>query len=765
MNNLNLVTVFTVLCCAASFGHNQSARNFNSDCGQVFTQKQFVIESPGYPSNYPPDFECSYLVKGPTCPTRFSLQFVDFSIEESLGCYKDRLEIGDKDAVCGSRYDTKEYFSDKGTLILKFVSDKDITGRGYRIFVSRSSCQSEQPTIPSVPKWHTTNSDVEYTTTKRPTYNQGNKCCQTSYNSKQFTLASPNFPYSMSKPTECLFEIYKTNSNICRLRIHVQFFWLGRPSNNCPEGFLEIDGKFICGCQRDLKLIVPFGNEHTKILRFVSRGYERSSYSGFVMNFVQDECPKKYIPEDVKTNLTQEKFRFYNDQIKRVAWPNKSHDSVIEKLHLISENTEVIDDKPQVVRHVYFYAPPDFNRIPRDREETDYIDTSIVSTSFVQNSYSYNYCLNWNRLQFNALPLRNFPICKTDEVSEGNVEPRKCLELNHLRGYFKSPGYPFYYPGNMHICYRFVKEPGYCSIKIHMRDFNLQNSNACENDYLLFANQLRYCGSRLSNTISTLDLRDKPYEEITFVTDEFYCGRGFFGSYEQIPCQEKPITPAPIPCSRTIQDEMFTLDVYDYHESPCSFLIKKSKQYVCSVTLYFERFDLVCASESLVIDGTMYCGHLSGQSVKISVTDQDPVIIYKRISPAGVDGLRLRIKGVQTSEDCPYPEVPAERIFHIPSPRKIQLENNSKFLLKIDKHFKDICGVVTNTTEINLPETFCDFIMQNQKNITNCLPIKANSLFVPIDSHKIELKIQDVEKTEEIEFQEVDCDEVGHMVE
>lgn len=451
-----LVIVLCAVCYVTS--QNLSARNFNSDCGQVFTQKQFVIESPNYPSNYPLNFECSYLIKGPTCPTTFSLQFVDFSIEETLGCYKDRLEIADKDALCGSRQDAKEYFSEQGTLILKFVSDRDVTGRGYRIFVTRSSCESRtEPTTQSVPKWYTTNTNVEYTTTSRPYFGQNNQCCQSFYNLKKFTLTSPNFPLSMSKPVECLYEIRKTNRNICRLRIHVEFFWLGRPNNNCPEGFLEIDGKQICGCQRDLKIISPFESDETKILRFVSRGYERSSYSGFVMDIIQDECPKKYVPQE---NVTQEKnFRIYNDQINtsRVALPPSSHDAVIEKLHLISENTEVIENErrpaSQIVRHVYFYAPPDFNRVPRDREETDYVDTSSVTTSFIQNSYSYNYCVSWNQMQFNTLTLRNLPTCKTNVINE-NVAPRKCLQLDRLRGYFQSPGYPFYYPGNMHICYR-----------------------------------------------------------------------------------------------------------------------------------------------------------------------------------------------------------------------------------------------------------------------------------------------------------------------
>lgn len=65
-----------------------SAKSFYSDCGQVYTQKQFIIQSPLYPSNYPLNYECSYLIKGPSCPTNFTLEFLDFQLEHSEGKFK-----------------------------------------------------------------------------------------------------------------------------------------------------------------------------------------------------------------------------------------------------------------------------------------------------------------------------------------------------------------------------------------------------------------------------------------------------------------------------------------------------------------------------------------------------------------------------------------------------------------------------------------------------------------------------------------------------
>ncbi|RZC43010.1 uncharacterized protein BDFB_009569 [Asbolus verrucosus] len=581
-----------------------SGRNFNSECGQVFTKKQFIIESPLYPTSYPLNYECSYLIKGPTCPTYFNLQLLDFSLEDSLGCSKDRLEVEDKDAICGSKSGMRQYFSEKGTLILRFVSDKSGTGRGYRILVTRSPCGSGDPetttlygipqwhkdadnpetTSYSVPKWHTTNRDVEYTTTTKPSVvnRRTSKCCPNSYGSKKFILTSPNFPYSMSTPTDCIYEIYRANRNVCRLRIDVDFFWLGHNGNNCAEGFLEIDGRFICGCKSNLKLVSSFEGSPTKILRFVSKGYERSSYSGFVLEIIQDECPKKYTPEEATKNRTfEEKFRFYNDQINRVAWPSLSHGAIIDKLHLISENTEVLSDqvddwnkekRPKVVRHVYFFAEPGVRGVPKDREDTDYVDTSSMNSSFLQDSYDYNYCLNWNRQQLNSVTSRYLPVCKINEA--------------------------------------------------------------------------------------TLDLQNKHYEDMNFVTDAFYCGKGFYGVYEQIACQDVPhpinptIPPTPplptprVPCDRTIQEEMFTLDAYGYNGPTCTFIVKKHIPYVCSISLYFEKFDLACASESLIIDGTMYCGRLTGQSVV----------------PLESQKIELKIQDVDKTEEIEFEEVDCEEM-------------------------------------------------------------------------------------------------------
>lgn len=115
-----------------------------SDCGHVFSEKNFLISSDNFPHAYPAGKECFYLLKGRNCPTQFNIQFLDFDLTASIGCVKDRLEIGSQDAICGSRNGSKVYNSENGDLKLKFVADGELkTGKGgFRLLVTRNECKT-----------------------------------------------------------------------------------------------------------------------------------------------------------------------------------------------------------------------------------------------------------------------------------------------------------------------------------------------------------------------------------------------------------------------------------------------------------------------------------------------------------------------------------------------------------------------------------------------------------------------------------------------
>lgn len=441
---------------------NITNRNFEADCSRIFVNDQAVFESPGYPSGYPSNSDCSYLFRGSICPTYFNFQFLDFNLVSSHGCTKDRLEIQDQDALCGSISGIKSYFSENGALEARFISDGETSGRGFKILVTRLPCDINPETTTSDPNiaWEITTNTIkpkQIPSTPQPF------CCASTYNSKHFFLTSPGFPYSSNQPGECVYHIYRANSNVCRLRIHFLFFWSGEqdPNSGCNRGFLQVDGKFICGCRVGLKLISAFdsrwGNT-PKVLKFKNSGYPQSAFNGFAIEVIQDECPKRIAPTDDSVVKEPEKspLYFFNDQ----------SNNVIEKARLIKENTEVSDDVDGdygVVQHVYvFEAPEDydygydvrtFGKSPRDIEQTTYIDTSGIKTTIFPDGYDNYKCRVWGGLQWAMLAQevlwQQMPQCETNKPLS-----RQCEQVNFVRGFIQSPGYPYYYPGNLNLCYR-----------------------------------------------------------------------------------------------------------------------------------------------------------------------------------------------------------------------------------------------------------------------------------------------------------------------
>nr|XP_023023644.1 zinc metalloproteinase nas-39-like [Leptinotarsa decemlineata] len=412
-----------------------------SECGGVFTEKQFFLQSPKYPQNYTPNLNCDYFLKGPECPTHYKIDFHHFHLENSVGCIKDRLEIEDQDALCGRKNTSKTYFAKNGSLHLKLKSDNDSSEKGFKMFITRSDCeeksiQSEHTTTRKSIDTNETQLVPESTTFPFVLHNMPNlmpqqpECCSNIYNSKRFLLTSPDFPYSLNRKTKCSIQIRKANDNICRVRMNFLFFWLGTTLyNNCPYGSLEIDGKYICGCNKELKLTTTFGGSNLKTLVFTSEGIELNFPSGFVLEITQDECPKKYYPQAPnKERNNSQLVRFDDNQSSVVPRPREA---TIQQLQLINEITDIVEDDgknyyrnyPRIIKSIYFFAAPDyypFPTAPQDIERTTFIDTGSIK-SIVTNLNQFQ-CNKWNQMQFDLL----------NERYGGNLQTCKRENKNHL---------------------------------------------------------------------------------------------------------------------------------------------------------------------------------------------------------------------------------------------------------------------------------------------------------------------------------------------
>ncbi|XP_058453821.1 uncharacterized protein LOC131431890 [Malaya genurostris] len=114
-------------------------------CGGVFKRLQTELLSPGYPDNYGDGLRCEYTFKSPfVCSSQYHFQFLDFGLEPSRNCYKDRLVVGDEEVLCGTVIGSKKYNSSNGILKVKFVTDGWGSDRGFRIVVTRQPCEDNE---------------------------------------------------------------------------------------------------------------------------------------------------------------------------------------------------------------------------------------------------------------------------------------------------------------------------------------------------------------------------------------------------------------------------------------------------------------------------------------------------------------------------------------------------------------------------------------------------------------------------------------------
>lgn len=406
---MNGVSVFLVLLVCIEFATSES-----DICEESYSKKQFVITSKNYPNPYPLNQNCTYFIEGSQCARKYNFQFLDFDLQSDRGCLNDYLKIGDQEKLCGVKSGVKTYFAREGSLVLRFVTNQAVSGRGFKIIVTKLPCENLQ-----VRKQNFYNFDW------RRVFNWNYKtdvqtrfCCKQAYNSNHFFLSSPAFPYSHKEPSDCVYHIYKAKPNVCRLRIHVIYFLHGDYVDGCNSNFLEIDGKKLCGCQTDLNLITSFDFDVPKVIRFKNDGSHTSEYSGFTLEVFQDECPWKY---------------------------SRLQDEPIKSAKLVFENVEQNHER-QIWKHVYFFSEPEEVYIPqKDREETTYMDTSDIGFRLTENDATQCSTFDFAQLAQNELWVK---------TSQCGSELKTCKELNSVKGSIHSPGYPYYYPQNLNLCYR-----------------------------------------------------------------------------------------------------------------------------------------------------------------------------------------------------------------------------------------------------------------------------------------------------------------------
>lgn len=115
-------------------------------CGKIYSGKETIVTSPNYPNSYPKNFLCTYIFRnenGNKCD--FNFKFLDFKLETSYECNKDKLKILDNDVLCGNQIGVNTYSTETNELNVQFVSDDNIEQKGFKIMVTQLGCKEVNP--------------------------------------------------------------------------------------------------------------------------------------------------------------------------------------------------------------------------------------------------------------------------------------------------------------------------------------------------------------------------------------------------------------------------------------------------------------------------------------------------------------------------------------------------------------------------------------------------------------------------------------------
>lgn len=222
---------------------------------QTITQDTFILESPIETSNR----TCLYTIPtNKSCPT-LTVKIHSFNIPYSKGC-KNRLEIGDQDALCGVNYGEREY-----TNPTTFKYKSNLPGN-YKLEISKK-CRTKRY--------------LQVYPRNLP------QCCRNLYNQPRFYLTTPLFPNST--PNDCVFVINRSGPNVCGVRLFLKYALVG--TEDCRSGFVEVGGQRYCGCKTGMVVSVSYNYGDSIIVRYRNDGHSnQGSANGLLVEVTQLGC-------------------------------------------------------------------------------------------------------------------------------------------------------------------------------------------------------------------------------------------------------------------------------------------------------------------------------------------------------------------------------------------------------------------------------------------------------------------------------------------
>ncbi|XP_075591258.1 uncharacterized protein LOC124491913 [Dermatophagoides farinae] len=584
---------------------NPSSSSSSLLCSKTFRQKEFFIDSPNFPDNYPPDLDCLFMIVPYSLDVcKIEINFDSFELQPydfEKNCLKsDFLDFDNKEQFCGKMTETQSRiysFRRNETFFIHFHSDSFRTSfdKGFRLYVRQIECSSllNQPNKLPVKQ-------------QKPQQQQNH--CSRILMSSSFDIQSPLYPSPYPSNSYCDYRIVKFKApgvNVCFLEVHFIEFDL-QSSTDCNKDYVSFNGIKQCGSiAKDSVRLFPFYDNEFTISFFAD---PLISGRGFFLKIRQNECPqtghndhgaKRIIkPPSSSSSLIMKDdpfspyqiyhanqicqqtfgstyFEFESPNYPQYYLPSLSCVYTIQRRHSrfcklelyftdfdIEPSTKCTEDyllidnvkycntnRPESIIQIPFYEPEKriYFRSVLFRPRKGFMIQARQIDCDTLILEPKNYDVKQNRQQL--------PISSSSADNNNNKFiflpslPSICeICVTEVTGNIQSYDYPNFYPPNVNCTYRITPLPDNCMVQLRFVEFDFDYSPECNQDYLEI-NGIRYCGHQLKDVSMILMNKRKDDLTIRMVTSSRGAMvkpsfKGFRASYIQLPCLDTQ-TPSP----------------------------------------------------------------------------------------------------------------------------------------------------------------------------------------------------------------------------
>ncbi|XP_074549445.1 cubilin [Halichoeres trimaculatus] len=487
----------------SSRSHRGFSARFSEACGATITTDDLggAIASPRYPAQYPPNQNCSWIIRAQEPFNHVTLSFTDFELEMvNSDCTHDAVNILDGDnyqapsigTFCGSEV-PHPVTSFSNSLVVNFVSDSSVSKKGFRA-----------------------------------TYSASTSSCGGDLVMESGAFNSPNYPDAYPPNVECVWTIRSSPGN--RLQLSFITFHL-QGDYSCQNDYLEIRegnstgtlvGRF-CGNSLPSNYTSVVG--HILWIKFVSdasvsgAGF-RATFSHLYGNDLTGESGQIASPLYPRTYPNNAHYRWTitveGDSYIQIRFL----DMDIEDLYDCYYDHLKIFDGPSV--HYYPLGTFCGVRLPHPLRSTG----STVTLQFQSDTVvgGKGFLVEWTAIQDSGPP--------------PTIPPGACggsLMPGENPGFLFSPGWPDSYPPNQE-CTWLIRSPD-STVEFNLLYLDMEDYPDCYFDSLV----IRDGASSLSPVLATVCGRDPPGPlhttgdamYIHFSSDSSVSGRGFNASYSK----------------------------------------------------------------------------------------------------------------------------------------------------------------------------------------------------------------------------------------